>query len=677
MPTCVQVGEPVTDSTAETSHFGYFGQWLSPYARTAYDPKVAAQEGSSYRGSKATDSIEGGLFSASKLGKTKYPKYLPSASTKAYTPWSDTSRGWGFSENALDCSYLGVVYLSNRIIIPPSGISYEPSQETHATDGGIFVGAAWLAFPIFHAKYERNNETVRRTSTDPMLSWTHVIDTAQLRGPVLTYAPEFFTRRYAAWCQYQTGQDGGHDWSLDPSTMSGHCLDPSLYQTLGYSPADGLPTTGGEFEAIPAVFHDSTATTENLGEWTGPTFWKLPQFGFPSAQTKEPYVLDMRTYDVTVFDNMVDMWAVSAIRCHRPAIALPCPSPYAHTLGSPRLAYPSLKPFSRASSSQPGSCHDEDAGEDDDEPLAYSHDCINRTEAAVEGFFKNSHSFSPGSYSMKAVPPTTNVDGVEFHVRYKDATSQVETDLSLLAPITVSHEEYEEPSTLPHAHALGGSGSNVDPKETNLYYDWTSASREWSRYAKTVRHSDGTLKLALIDEQEAPEALKPLEYTEGLKGRAQYASHEALAQTDSTFDATCWECTDSSRCELQVRTITTESGAVVSYRWFRWRDQPSLVSLAKEFPQQYTDSYLAHMQKRVEWMHTHWGSSAHPENFLKRPKKLKHLAELEHALVLDAPPDGVPSYGWVPVSLSEEYPATAACRQNGGATAGSKLETAW
>jgi arylformamidase len=52
------------------------------------------------------------------------------------------------------------------------------------------------------------------------------------------------------------------------------------------------------------------------------------------------------------------------------------------------------------------------------------------------------------------------------------------------------------------------------------------------------------------------------------------------------------------------------------------------------------------------------------------------LAILE-GLVLDAPPDGVPSYGWVPVSLSEEYPATAACRQNGGATAGSKLETAW
>ena len=278
---------------------------------------------------------------------------------------------------------------------------------------------------------------------------------------------------------------------------------------------------------------------------------------------------------------------------------------------------------------------------------------------------------------MKAMPPTTNVNGVEFRVRYKDATSQVETDLSILAPMTVSHEEYEEPSTLPHAHALGGSGSNVDPSETNLYYDWTSASGEWSRYAKTVRHSDGTLKLALINEQEAPEALKPLEYTTGLKGRAQYASHEALAQTDSTFDATCWECTDSTRCELQVRTITTESGAVVSYRWFRWRDQPSLVSLAKEFPEQYTESYLAHMQKRVEWMHTHWGSAAHPENFLKRPKKLKHLAELEHALVLNAPPDGIPPYGWVPVSLSEEYPATAACRQNGGATAGSKLETTW
>jgi len=92
--------------------------------------------------------------------------------------------------------------------------------------------------------------------------------------------------------------------------MSGKCLDPSLYQTLGYSPADWMPSTGGEFNSIPSVFSDRTPNAELEADgYTGPTYWKLPPFGYPTAQQTEPYVLDPRTYDKTVFNSKVSLFA--------------------------------------------------------------------------------------------------------------------------------------------------------------------------------------------------------------------------------------------------------------------------------------------------------------------------------------------------------------------------------
>jgi len=482
--------------------------------------------------------------------------------------------------------------------VPPSGISYEGTQNEHADSGGVFVGSAWLGLPIFHATRPRGGtaggaeDTVQRNASDPMVTWTHVIDTAQIRGPVLAYAPEFFTRRWVEWCAFRDTQDQTYDWQLNSTTMAGKCLDPSLYQTLGYSSADWMPSAGGEFNSIPTIFHDHTANPELNGDtYSGPTYWKLPAFGYPTGQTKEPYVLDVRTYNHTTYDQMVSLFA--------------------------------------------------------------------RDGGATSDSFRNARAatkISSGSIHMASNPSAHP----QFRVRHRPASGG-SMDIDMETPMTVSREY----------STVAGSGSDRDPIETNVYYEWT-AERTWSRYAKTVRRSDGSLKLAAITEAEAPPSLRPLEYTSGLKGRASYSPHSKHAS--NTFDATCFECTNPSICEQQVRTVTVESGAVVSYRWWRWRDQPAIAALTKEFPQRYTEDYLAFLQTRVEWMHQHWDtlSSAHTNDpgdfFLKRPKALPRLAELEHVLVLDAPPNGVPAVGWVPVSLSEEFPPSGLV--NGGATDG-------
>ena len=96
------------------------------------------------------------------------------------------------------------------------------------------------------------------------------------------------------------------------------------------------------------------------------------------------------------------------------------------------------------------------------------------------------------------------------------------------------------------------------------------------------------------------------------------------------------------------------AGAVVRYRWYKWRYQPTLVQMAEEFPDKYTDDYLNSMQTKIEHMQTEWLQASSTQNFLKKPSKLKHKAELERVLFVD-PPASVPSVGWVPVALSETY----------------------
>ena len=155
--------------------FGYWGQWMAPRARTKY-----------HDGSYATalGSTEGGLFTKPALGRTHYPKYLAGASIYAYTSYSDVGRGWGFYEKAIECKYLGLIYLSNRVLVPPSGYSFEPDQDTHATDGGIYHGAAWMSLPFFGGK-QRIGKTVNRDENDGKITLTHMIDTAQFTGPLI------------------------------------------------------------------------------------------------------------------------------------------------------------------------------------------------------------------------------------------------------------------------------------------------------------------------------------------------------------------------------------------------------------------------------------------------------------------------------------------------------------
>ena len=161
------------------------GTWLIPdnwrYSETLCPEGTFARDsltdrGPSYR--EVFQTIEGGV---GHWNQTRFPSPQPKfrliGNVDCYT--TDTSNpGWAWSDgNEL---VPGLVQLSNRIIVPPDGITFEPQA-------GALIGAAWLALPLSEP-YERNGLLVGDKS------WTLFLESANFRGPVAYWTPESWSR---------------------------------------------------------------------------------------------------------------------------------------------------------------------------------------------------------------------------------------------------------------------------------------------------------------------------------------------------------------------------------------------------------------------------------------------------------------------------------------------------
>ena len=161
------------------------GTWLIPdnwrYAETLCPDGTLASEYLSERGPSYRDvfqAIEGGLghWEQSRFPSNQ-PKFRLVGNTDCYT--TDTSNpGWAWSNQ--EQILPGLVQLSNRIVIPPDGITFKPNN-------GALLGSAWLALPLSEP-YERNATVVGDKS------WTLFLESANFSGPVAYWAPEAWSR---------------------------------------------------------------------------------------------------------------------------------------------------------------------------------------------------------------------------------------------------------------------------------------------------------------------------------------------------------------------------------------------------------------------------------------------------------------------------------------------------
>lgn len=117
--------------------------------------------------------IEGGLgYWNSNRFMTSKPKFRLNAVPNCYKNQVATSL-WEFGGQALDCDIMGTVQISNRLLVPPDGITFEED-----TESGL-LGTAWMALPftplegyyqLQTPEMEKSNSCLTRTNNNGISS---------------------------------------------------------------------------------------------------------------------------------------------------------------------------------------------------------------------------------------------------------------------------------------------------------------------------------------------------------------------------------------------------------------------------------------------------------------------------------------------------------------------------
>ena len=235
--------------------------------------------------------------------------------------------------------------------------------------------------------------------------------------------------------------------------------------------------------------------------------------------------------------------------------------------------------------------------------------------------------------------------GIPMHVERNERTGPLVEFFGL----KVMGEDYYDGSTINFNIPLLAATQNG---ETSIVIDWTSipkADRQIASYYEVVGDN-----IIGVTEAEVPETLRLLDYG-NLENPTNLQNHfdNIDLPADDTFNTDCWVCEDPAGCDKEILQTTLDDGSVISYRWYRFIDQPVFSNMKREYPEFYTESYLADLQTTMENMHRNWDGS---ENLLERPADQArfHLAEIDHGLIL-APPAGK-EVGWVPIVTQVEHP---------------------
>ncbi len=87
--------------------------------------------------------LEGGLgYWVSNQRPTAAPKFRMNGTPNCYTS-EISSTGWGFTRpDPLGCNQMGIAQLSNSLLIPPDGLTFQPGTN------GELLGSAWMALPL-------------------------------------------------------------------------------------------------------------------------------------------------------------------------------------------------------------------------------------------------------------------------------------------------------------------------------------------------------------------------------------------------------------------------------------------------------------------------------------------------------------------------------------------------
>lgn len=132
--------------------------------------------------SSVFQTIEGGVgYWAGNHFRYGPPKFSMNGTPQCYD-YEIGSPGWSFfySDEALPDDRLGIAQLSNRLLIPPDGITFE------GYPNGEFLGYTWMALPF------TDSEEGQLPTGDQ--SWTCFLSAANFKGPIAFFIPETWSK---------------------------------------------------------------------------------------------------------------------------------------------------------------------------------------------------------------------------------------------------------------------------------------------------------------------------------------------------------------------------------------------------------------------------------------------------------------------------------------------------
>ncbi|HQU26627.1 MAG TPA: hypothetical protein PLS29_06300 [Acidimicrobiales bacterium] len=198
---------PITPTPIAGFQLGLSGTWITPSdpstpmstiehlcdTSTNQGITQTVQDPSSGRfGLQLFQTIEGGLgWWANERFKTATPKYIVNVTSNCYDSQVGTP-GWGtFAASPLARDQTGFAQLSNRILMPPDGMTLDPAS----TPGDIGTNWAALNFPVTGPP-----GAVATGDND----WTIFLNAANFHGPLGYVVPQFWSEASQA-NPYQRG----------------------------------------------------------------------------------------------------------------------------------------------------------------------------------------------------------------------------------------------------------------------------------------------------------------------------------------------------------------------------------------------------------------------------------------------------------------------------------------
>ena len=189
---------PLTDTVIEGMQLGLSGSWVTPNNESEPDSiaqqvcansvdwlrndTINSSDGS--RGFDLLQTIEGSLgWWGGQKFKTLMPKFTIGPVQDCYSNqlqgpgWNFF--GFGLGKDPTPRNKTGLVQISNRMLIPPDGLTLEPDFS------GAQVGYSWMSLPLPTFNHAYNNMAGEN-------SWTMFINSKNFKGPLVFIAPQFF-----------------------------------------------------------------------------------------------------------------------------------------------------------------------------------------------------------------------------------------------------------------------------------------------------------------------------------------------------------------------------------------------------------------------------------------------------------------------------------------------------